>query len=95
MNQELWEKAVAFHGHACPGLAIGVKASEAAVLKLGIGQSEDEEIVCVLRMTPAASMGFRRFSAARWEKGIFCTEELESRPFRFLTGRQGKRYGCV
>ena len=23
MNQELWEKAVAFHGHACPGLAIG------------------------------------------------------------------------
>ncbi len=47
MNQELWKKAVAFHGHACPGLAIGVKASEAAVLKLGIGQSEDEEIVCV------------------------------------------------
>ena len=47
MNQELWEKAVAFHGHACPGLAIGVKTSEAAVLKLGIGQSEDEEIVCV------------------------------------------------
>ena len=26
MNQELWEKAAAFHGHKCPGLAIGFKA---------------------------------------------------------------------
>ena len=27
MDQQLWEKAIAFHGHACPGLAIGVRAA--------------------------------------------------------------------
>ena len=26
MNKELWEKCVEFHGHECPGLAIGYKA---------------------------------------------------------------------
>ncbi|MGI6174746.1 MAG: FmdE family protein [Christensenellales bacterium] len=47
MNEQLWKKAVAFHGHECPGLAIGFKACEAAAQKIGIGMSEDEQIVCV------------------------------------------------
>lgn len=47
MSQADWEKAVAFHGHACPGLAIGVRVCEAAVEKLGLGPALDEELVCV------------------------------------------------
>ena len=47
MNREIWEKAVDFHGHECPGLAIGVKACEAAREKMGIDFSPDEQIVCV------------------------------------------------
>ena len=35
MNQELWEECVRFHGHACPGLAIGYRAAEAASERLG------------------------------------------------------------
>mgnify|MGYP000912035627 CR=1 FL=1 len=31
MNQELWKKCVEFHGHECPGLAIGFRACEAAM----------------------------------------------------------------
>ena len=27
IQQELWERCVAFHGHACPGLAIGYRAA--------------------------------------------------------------------
>lgn len=47
MNKELWEKCVKFHGHECPGLAIGYKASEAAKEKMGLSFSKDEEIICV------------------------------------------------
>lgn len=47
MNNALWIKAVEFHGHECPGLAIGVRVSDAAKEMLRIGSSEDEEIVCV------------------------------------------------
>ncbi|MEW6595544.1 MAG: FmdE family protein [Thermodesulfobacteriota bacterium] len=42
-----WERCVAFHGHACPGLAIGVRACEAAAAHLGITMARDEEVVCV------------------------------------------------
>lgn len=47
MDQQLWQKCVEFHGHECPGLAIGFKACEAARKKLGVSFSKDEEIVCV------------------------------------------------
>ncbi|SDK18124.1 FmdE family protein [Natronincola ferrireducens] len=47
MDKKLWEKCVAFHGHECPGLAIGFKVSEAAMKKLGIDFSKDEDVVCV------------------------------------------------
>lgn len=45
---ELWNRAVEFHGHACPGLAIGCGMAVAAANHLGIsGRAEDEELVCV------------------------------------------------
>lgn len=33
--EELWKKAIEFHGHECPGLAIGFKAALAAREYLG------------------------------------------------------------
>ena len=47
MDQALWEKCIAFHGHECPGLAIGYRAAEAARERLGLTFSADEELVCV------------------------------------------------
>ena len=47
MNKALWEKAVAFHGHECPGLALGVRLCEYVPEKLGIGVSADEQLVCI------------------------------------------------
>ncbi|WP_330583566.1 FmdE family protein [Geosporobacter ferrireducens] len=47
MIKKLWEKCVDFHGHECPGLAIGYKASQAAKEKLKIDFSKDEDVVCI------------------------------------------------
>lgn len=44
-----WEKAVEFHGHACPGLAMGYKAAEAAIKSLGDVRDTDEELVAVVQ----------------------------------------------
>lgn len=35
ISKELIEKTIAFHGHSCPGLAIGIRVSELALQKLG------------------------------------------------------------
>lgn len=49
VEKSSWEKAVDFHGHACPGLAIGFKAAEAALEYLGNARDIDEEIVAVVQ----------------------------------------------
>ena len=51
LSREYFDKAVAFHGHVCPGLAIGFKAVEGAIDLLSLKDDAlpaiDEEIVCV------------------------------------------------
>ncbi|MDV3427274.1 MAG: FmdE family protein [Bacillota bacterium] len=47
MDKQLWEKCIEFHGHECPGLAIGYRACEIAVQKMKLKFSSDEEVVCV------------------------------------------------
>lgn len=47
MRMGLWEKCVAFHGHACGGLTIGYKAALYAIELLDLQFSEDEKVVCI------------------------------------------------
>lgn len=47
MNQELWQKCVEFHGHECPGLAIGFRACEIAINEMNLKFSSDEQLVCI------------------------------------------------
>jgi len=39
---------VRFHGHSCPGLAIGYRIAVAALMHLGISSPSDDELVCVV-----------------------------------------------
>ena len=47
ISEEMLEKTVAFHGHMCPGLAIGIRAAEVALRDMG-PHAQDEEIVAVV-----------------------------------------------
>lgn len=51
LPEALWQHVVAFHGHECPGLAIGFKAVEGAIDLFGLDIAQlsavDEELVCV------------------------------------------------
>ena len=51
VKQELpndFQECVHFHGHLCPGLAIGYGAVKAAQQALGLAAAEDEEVVAVV-----------------------------------------------
>ena len=41
INKALIEKAIDFHGHWCPGLAIGIRASELAFQRLDDPEKAD------------------------------------------------------
>ena len=49
MKETLWERCVAFHGHSCPGLAIGFRAALEGMSALGLPLQpvQDEDLVCV------------------------------------------------
>lgn len=43
-----YEEIVRFHGHDCPGLAIGYRMANAAVAELKSVRAEDEELVAIV-----------------------------------------------
>ncbi len=69
MNQELWEKCVTYHGHHCPGLAIGVRASLEAIKALSLDMSSNDKIVCVAENESCSVDGIRMVLECTGQKG--------------------------
>ncbi|HCB64625.1 MAG TPA: formylmethanofuran dehydrogenase [Ruminococcaceae bacterium] len=47
IDERAWERCVAFHGHACGGLAIGFQAARCAAERMDFTFSDDEQLVCI------------------------------------------------
>ncbi|MBN1298277.1 MAG: TraR/DksA C4-type zinc finger protein [Actinobacteria bacterium] len=91
MNRDLWNKAVAFHGHECPGLAIGFKAYEAACKKMGIGVSEDEQIVCVTENDACGVDAIQALLSCTMGKGNLIYRDTGKQAFSFFNRSNGKK----
>lgn len=91
MDRKLWEKAVAFHGHECPGLAIGVKACEAVTEKMGLKASEDEEIVCVTENDACGVDGIQALLSCTFGKGNLLYRGSGKQAFSFFDRNSGKK----
>ena len=64
-----FEEARAFHGHVCGGLAIGFRASEAAMAWLGMQRAEDEELVAVVENDSCAVDAVQVVTGCTFGKG--------------------------
>lgn len=95
MNQELWDKARAFHGHECPGLAIGVKACEAAMEKLGITADPDEEIVCVTENDACGVDAVQALLSCTMGKGNLILRPTGKMAFSFFDRTNGRSIRMV
>ncbi|MGB8454593.1 MAG: FmdE family protein [Anaerocolumna sp.] len=91
MDKKLWEKAAAFHGHKCPGLAIGFKACEAAFEKMGIGVSDDEEIVCVTENDACGVDAVQALLSCTIGKGNLLYRGSGKQAFSFFNRTNGKK----
>ena len=67
--QRTFEDAVSFHGHRCPGLALGFRAAEAGLAALGAGPSGDEEVVAVVENDACGVDGLQVRSGCTFGKG--------------------------
>ena len=91
MDQKTWEKAVSFHGHECPGLAIGCKVCEAAVQKLNIGASQDEEIVCVTENDACGVDAVQALLSCTFGKGNLLYRRTGKQAFSFFNRADGRK----
>jgi formylmethanofuran dehydrogenase subunit E len=64
---DMMEKAVEFHGHSCPGLAIGVVASKIALDSAK--RSEDEELVAIVENDACGVDGIQVLTGCTYGKG--------------------------
>ncbi|UOO38754.1 TraR/DksA C4-type zinc finger protein [Oscillospiraceae bacterium CM] len=91
VDKAKWEKAVAFHGHACPGLAIGVRAAVEAMARLKTGASEDEELVCVTENDACGVDGVQVLTGCTFGKGNLLYRDTGKQAFSFFDRRSGSK----
>ncbi len=90
MNQNLWEKCVAFHGHQCPGLAIGFRAAEAAGEKMNLSFSKDEEVVCITENDACGVDAVQVITGCTMGKGNLIYKATGKMAFTFMSRKTGQ-----
>jgi formylmethanofuran dehydrogenase subunit E len=60
---------IAFHGHSCPGLAIGYRMSKAALAFLSESRSADEELVAIVENNACGVDALQCLSGCTFGKG--------------------------
>jgi formylmethanofuran dehydrogenase subunit E len=97
MDQKLWEKCVAFHGHECPGLAIGYRAALIAQEVLGqpLSPTTDEEVVCVTENDACGVDAVQVITGCTMGKGNLIYKPTGKMAFSFFLRKSGKSVRIV
>jgi formylmethanofuran dehydrogenase subunit E len=87
---EEFRECARFHGHVCPGLAIGYAAAKAAQDFLSIGSSEDEEIVAIVENDSCAVDAIQVLTGCTFGKGNLVFRDWGKQVFTFMDRRTGR-----
>lgn len=88
-NRELWNRCVAFHGHACPGLTIGYKAVLYAARLLDLDLSSGAQNACVAENDTCSVDAVRVLLGCTAEAGNLLLDLQDRQTFSFLNRRTG------
>jgi len=88
ITQERIEQTISFHGHWCPGLAIGIRAAEWALQE--IGKATDEEIVAVVETDMCAVDAIQYLTCCTLGKGNLIHKDYGKNAFSFYRRKDGK-----
>lgn len=95
-RQALLEKAVAFHGHSCGGLIVGMSAAFYAMELLDITESsKDEEIVCIAENDSCSVDAIQAVLGCSTGKGNLIFRIRGKQAFSFFNRENGKKIRLV
>ncbi len=97
MRDKLWNECIDFHGHSCPGLAMGFRAAEIAAEELGIPLEKaiDEEIVCVVENDACSVDAIQVLFSCTAGKGNLLFRIRGKQAYSFFDRNTGKRIRVV
>ncbi|AFM24902.1 FmdE family protein [Desulfomonile tiedjei] len=88
-SSDAWKKAVDFHGHVCPGLAIGFKAATAGMEWLKQNRSEDEELVAIVETNACSADAVQVITGCTFGKGNFIYKDYGKNVFSLVSRLSG------
>lgn len=88
------DRLVAFHGHMCPGLAIGMRVAELALNEIG-PHAHDEEVVAVVETDMCGVDAIQFLTGCTFGKGNLIHLDYGKNAFSFYRRSDGKAIRIV
>ncbi len=88
ISDELIQQTIRFHGHSCPGLALGIRAAELALAKLD--RASDEEIVAIVETDMCGVDAIQFLTGCTFGKGNLIHLDYGKNAFTFYRRSDGK-----
>ena len=85
-----FEEVVRFHGHTCPGLALGYRVSAAAMEALGVRRPYDEELVAVAETDACGVDAIQMVTGCTAGKGNLVIRDYGKHAFSFFSRESGR-----
>jgi len=88
-NDELRD-AIQFHGHLCPGLALGYRVAKAALRELVADRPRDEELVAIVENDSCAVDAIQFITGGTFGKGNLIFRDYGKHVYTFTNRRTGQ-----
>jgi formylmethanofuran dehydrogenase subunit E len=88
-NDDL-KAAIQFHGHLCPGLALGYRVAKAALRELKAERPRDEELVAIVENDSCAADAIQYITGCTFGKGNFQFRNYGKHVYTFYNRVTGK-----
>jgi formylmethanofuran dehydrogenase subunit E len=85
-----FEKCVAFHGHLCPGIAVGFRAARVLMERLGVRRAGDEELVAIIETDACGADAIQVMTGCTFGKGNFIFKNYGKHAFTLADRKRGR-----
>ena len=93
LSEETIAKVIDFHGHSCPGLSIGIRASEMARRELG--DLPDARMVCITETDMCGVDAVQYLTGCTFGKGNLIHRDHGKMAFTFFDRENGQGFRCI
>ena len=98
IDKDLIDKTIKFHGHTCPGLAIGIRVSELAIQRFNLqddGSKLANSMLCVVETDMCAIDAIQFLTDCTFGKGNLVHRDFGKAGFTFFDREENKGFRAV